>query len=151
MKRNCGKLLKIPLILFFLASCIVRSPKYTTLEKVMCLELGMTRAQVESTLGLEPYDLKAHSDTGTVLIYVYRLTDRRTLAFNTKPLNGKKVTGQYVKLAVTYSPQGKVTSIVSCSQCSDNLETTKKIDLEKVLIFITVTLPVLLIYFGLKQ
>lgn len=144
-------LLKIPFLLLILCSCIVRSPKYTTLEKVMCIELGMSKATVEDTLGIQPYDLKTRNDTGTVFIYVYRLTDRRTFAFTTKAVNGKKVIGDYVKVAIAYSLEDKVISIESCGQCSDNLESTKKIDFGKLLVFVTVTLPVLLIYFGLKQ
>ncbi|WP_317898070.1 hypothetical protein [Aurantibacillus circumpalustris] len=146
-----NQLLKIPFILLLLSSCIVRSPKYTTLEKVLAIELGMSKTAVDNILGIQPYDLKTRNDTCTTFLYVYRLTDRRTFAFNTKPVNGKKVIGDYVKVAIAYSLEDKVISIESCSQCSDNLERTKKIDFGKVLVFVTVTLPVLLIYFGLKQ
>jgi outer membrane protein assembly factor BamE (lipoprotein component of BamABCDE complex) len=139
------------LILLSLPSCIVKSPKYTTLEKVISLQLGMSKAEVEEILGVQPYDLKVHNDTSTVFIYVYRVNDRRTFSFNTKPVNGKKTIGKYVQLAVAYSNKEKVISIESCNQCSDNLESTSKIDFQKILIFVTITLPVLLIYFGLKK
>jgi outer membrane protein assembly factor BamE (lipoprotein component of BamABCDE complex) len=128
----------------------VQSPKYTTLEKVMSLQLGMSKVQVEDTLGIQPYDLKAYNDTSNVFIYVYRVNDRRTLSFNTKPMNGKKATGKYHQLTIAYSKEGKVINIESCILCQDNLVTTSKIDFGKVLTFITITLPVLLIYFGLK-
>jgi hypothetical protein len=50
-----------------LPSCIVKSPKYTSPEKVMSLELGMSKAKVETTLELEPHDLKPRNDTSHVL------------------------------------------------------------------------------------
>lgn len=113
----------------------------------MSLKLGMTKAQVEETLGVQPYDLKAYNDTSNVFIYVYRVTERRTISFNTKPENGKELLGKYVQLAVTFSKGGKVLSIESCSLCPDNLVTTSKIDFVEVLVFFTVTLPLLLLYF----
>ena len=135
----------------FLTSCFVRSPKYSTFSQVISLEPGMTKIQVEEILGIQPYDLKLRTDTSIVFIYVYRVTERRTFSFHTTPLNGKEVTGKYVQLAVAYSNAGKVVSIESCSLCPDNLVTTSKIDFGEVLVFVTVTLPILLIYFGLKQ
>jgi hypothetical protein len=146
-----NQVLKVACALLFLTSCIVQSPKYTSLNQVMTLELGMTKTQVEETLRIEPYDLKAVTDTSKIYIYVYRVTDRRTIYFNTKPVNGKKATGKYVQLAVAYSKDDKVINIESCSLCPDNLITTSRVDFEKIIVFITVTLPVLLIYFGLQE
>ncbi len=145
-------LLKFAIIVLFLSSCIVQSPKYTSLEKVTLLQLGMTKAEVEEKLALQPYDLKAYTDTSKVFIYVYRVIDRRTLSFNTKPTNGRKTIGRYVQLFITYSKKDdKVLNIESCPQCPDNLMTQTKIDFEKIFIFVTVTLPVILIYAGLKK
>lgn len=142
---------KVAFILLLLTSCIVQSPKYTSIKQVMTLEIGMSRVEVEKILGIEPYDLKAITDTSNVFIYVYRVTDRRTIYFNTKPVNGKKSTGKYVQLAVAYSKDDRVINIESCSLCPDNLISTSKVDFAKIIVFITVTLPVLLIYFGLKE
>ena len=144
MKRQ---ILIVAIIMQFFTSCIVQSPKYTTLEKVISLQLGMSKVQVEEILGLQPYDLKAYTDTSNVFIYVYRVTERRTVSFNTKPLNGKKTIGKYVQLNVAYSKDDKVISIESCSLCPNNLVTTSKIDFEKIFLFITVTLPVLIVIF----
>ena len=146
-----NQILKVIFISLFLTSCIIQSPKYSTLEQVMSLHLGMSRTQVEAVLGVKPYDIKVYNDTSNVFIYVYRVTDRRTLAFDTKPLNGKEAIGKYVQLAVAYSKDDKVISIESCSLCPDNLVTTKKIDFDKIIIFVTITLPVLLLYFGLQK
>jgi outer membrane protein assembly factor BamE (lipoprotein component of BamABCDE complex) len=128
----------------------VQSPKYTTLEKVISLQLGMSKAQVEGILGIQPYDLKAYTDTSNVFIYVYRVTERRTFSFNTKPLNGRKTIGKYVQLNIAYSKDDKVISIESCTLCPNNLATTSKIDFEKIFLFFTVTLPVLLVLFKLN-
>lgn len=141
------------IVLFFLltlSSCIVQSPKYSTLEQVMTLHLGMSKMQVEETLGIKPYNLKANNDTSIVYIYVYRPTERKTLSFNTRPDNGKETIGKYLQLEVTYSKDDKVLSIESCNLCPNNLETTSTVDFEKIFIFITVTLPVILIFIGLK-
>ena len=146
-----NQVLKIALMFLFLTSCIVQSPKYTTLERVMSLQVGMSRTVVEQTLGIKPYDIKSYNDTTNVFIYVYRVTDRKTLSFNTKPVNGKEAIGKYVQLSVAYSKDDKVRSIESCSLCPDNLVITHKIDFEKIILFVTVTLPVLLLYFGLHK
>ena len=143
--------LKVVFILLFLTSCIIQSPKYTTLDKVMSLKLGMSRTAVEETLGIKPYDIKSYNDTSNVFIYVYRVTDRKTLSFNTKAVNGKEAIGKYVQLAIAYSKDNKVINIESCRLCPDNLVTTRKIDFGKIILFVTVTLPVLLLYFGLQK
>jgi hypothetical protein len=142
-------ILTILIILQFFTSCIVQSPKYTTVGQVMTLQLGMCRSEVEKILGIQPYDLKMYTDTSNVFIYVYRVNERQTLSFNTRPLNGKNTIGRYVQLNVGYSKDDKVISIESCSLCPNNLVTTSKIDFEKIFLFITVTLPVLIVLFRL--
>jgi len=117
----------------------------------MSLSLGMTRDTVEKTLGLQPYDLKSMTDSSTVFVYVYRVMDRKTLSFYTRPANGSKKIGKYTQLFVTYSKDNKVTHIESCSLCPDNLVTKNKVDFEKLFVFITVTLPVILLYIGLTK
>ena len=132
-------------------SCIVQSPKYTTLDKVISLQLGMSKSEVEAILDINPYNLKAYTDSGNVFIYVYRVPDRKTLSVFTKPLNGHKSKGRYVQLEVAYSKKDKVTSITSCNMCPDYLEINSTIDVGAIFTFITVTLPVILIYIGLKK
>jgi hypothetical protein len=124
----------------------VQSPKYATLNQVMTLQLGMSKAQVEDTLGIQPYDLKSKTDTSTVFIYIYRVTDRRTIYLITGPVNGKKSIGKYVQLFVGYSKDDKVISIESCSVCADNLVTRSNLDFEKLFVFVTVTLPILVLF-----
>ena len=146
-----NKMLLVVMTLLLATSCIVQSPKYTTFEKVMTLKVGMSKAEVEEKLGLQPYNLKSSNDTSDVFIYVYRLTDRRTLYLNTKPVNGKATTGKYTQLAVAYSKADKVINIESCTLCPDNLVNVSKVDVEKIILFVTVTLPVVLIYLGLQK
>lgn len=105
------QMLKLSFLFLFITSCIVQSPKYTTLDKVLSLQLGMHKAEVEEILGIPPYNLKSYNDTSDVFIYVYRVTDRRTLSFNTKPVNGRKTIGKYLQIAVAYSKEGKVINI----------------------------------------
>ena len=128
----------------------MQSPKYTTLEQVMRLELGMTKMEVEKELGVEPYDIKAITDTTNAYNYVYRVNDRKTLYLNTGPVNGKKVKGRYLQLTTTFSKTDRLISIESCNN-ADNLVTVNKINIDKIILFITVTLPVLLVYLGLKN
>ena len=136
---------------FIFTSCIVQSPKYTTLQKVLSLQIGMSKTEVEQILGLTPYDLKAYTDTSSVFIYIYRTTDRKTLSFYTKPINGRRAIGKYVQLQITYSKKDKVTNIESCNMCPDNLVRIDKINFNNIFVFLTVTLPVILIYIGLKK
>ncbi len=116
----------------------------------MELQLGMTKEQVEKTLALQPYDLKSVSDTATVFIYVYRVVDRKTLSIDTQPVNGHTTLGKYIQLAVSYSKDNKVIHIESCTMCPDNLSNTKKLDFQKLMVFITITLPVILVFIGLN-
>ena len=136
---------------FIFTSCIVQSPKYTTLQKVLSLQIGMSKTEVEQILGLTPYDLKAYTDTSSVFIYIYRTTDRKTLSFYTRFTNGRKAIGKYVQLQITYSKKDKVINIESCNMCPDNLVRVDKINFNDIFVFLTVTLPVILIYIGLKK
>ena len=144
------KLVLITSVILFLCSCVVQSPKYTSLEQVISLKVGMSKGEVEKILGIEPYDLKMYNDTSMVFIYVYRVIDRRTLSFDTKPVNGKKALGKYVQLDIAYSNDAKVISVETCRKCPNDLTSTSKINIEKIILFVTVTLPVILIYLGLK-
>ena len=146
-----SQVVKVALTMLPLTSCIIQSPKYATLPQVMSLQLGMSKEKVEGILGVQPYDLKALTDSTTVFIYVYRVYDRKTLSFKTKPTNGNKRLGKYVQLMVGYSMANKAISIESCSLCPDNLVVKDKIDFEKIFVFLTVTLPVILIYVGLTK
>ncbi len=146
-----NQILQLTLILILLPSCIVKSPKYTSVKQVMALEVGMTRKQVDSILRLHPYDIKSKTDTSTVYVYIYRLDDRRTLSINTKPLNGRVTNGKYEPLAVTYSKDSIMLAMESCSLCREELMSVSKVNFEKVLSFLMITAPALLIYLGLKS
>ncbi len=142
-------LLILLFVLVSFPSCIIQAPKYTMVEQVLTLKEGMSKEEVSNVLGIPPYDFKSASDSGLVLIYKYRVTDRKVFPYNLKPTNGKKATGKYVDLFISYSKDGRVTSIHSCSTCEETK--VAKINLGKlVTMMFTVALPSLLLYFGLK-
>lgn len=143
---------KLSVIIFslILSSCIVHAPKYTGVEEVLQLKTGMTKEEVSNILGIPPYDLKSVSDSATIYIYKYRTTDRKTVPLAMNKTNGMKAKGKWVDLFVTYNKEGKVKSIDSCSDCEDTKVAEKKIDFNSVLLLITVTVPAILVYFGLQ-
>jgi hypothetical protein len=138
------------LIAFCISSCIVQSPKYTGVEKVMMLKTGMTKAEIDDSLGTAPYDMRYYSDTSTQYIYKYRTMDRRTISFYTRETNGAPTRGKYVDLFITYDKHGKATEIHSCSGCGETKVSEKRIDYNKLIQFVAATAPGILIYFGLK-
>ncbi len=133
-----------------LGSCIVHSPKYTGVEEVLQLKVGMTKEEVSKTLGIPPYDLKSVTDSGTVYIYKYRTTDRKTFPLNMKKTNGKKSIGKWVDLFVTYDLDGKAKTITSCSECGETKLGENKFDIKTIVIMVTVIIPSVLVYLGLK-
>lgn len=133
-----------------LCACIVNAPKFTTVEKVLTLHLGMSQEEVSEALGIPPYNFILHNDTSTVLLYKFRVADRTTLPFLLRETNGKKVRGRYVNLLVTYNRRLIATKMASCNDCDPTVVNQKKIDINKVITFVTVTLPVLLVYLGIK-
>ncbi len=119
---------------------------------MMTLKLGMTKGEVEKTLGIGPYNLKSTTDTSISFIYVYRVKERKTLYLNTKPVNGRETLGKYIQMEIAYSKKNEqVINMESCNLCPDNLESVSKVDVEKIILFVTVTLPVILIYLGLQK
>ncbi len=134
----------------FFSSCIVQSPKYTSLEKVMKLKPGMTKTEVEKELGIQPYNVKLVNDTMNVFVYVYRVVDRKTLSIYTTPVNGRRALGKHMQLSAAYNKNDILINIESCIECSNDLVNLSKVDFQKITMFITVTLPVVLLYIGLK-
>jgi hypothetical protein len=140
----------IIILMVFFSSCIIRAPRFTTLDKVFNLKVGMTKEEVSQTLNSKPYNLKLLTDTESVLLYKYRVTDRATVPFLLKENNGKSVHGKYANLVVTYGKNGQSTRIESCNNCDETAIEQKKIDINKVITFLTVTLPVVLVFLGIK-
>jgi hypothetical protein len=121
-------------------------------EQVMMLKPGMTRDEVTTTLGIPAYDIKSMNEKGeTVLVYKYRVTDRKTVPLFMKPANGVKTTGKWVDLFVTFTWDGKLSKIESCTECEETKPTEQKLNINAVITFITVTLPAVLVYVGLSQ
>ncbi|MBL7911245.1 MAG: hypothetical protein JNJ41_09355 [Bacteroidia bacterium] len=147
-KRSFFFINLIFLVLF--SSCLVKAPRYTTAEKVFDLKLGMSKEEVSTALNVKPYYLKSLVDTQSVLMYKYRVTDRAVLPFLLKENNGKSVKGKYVNLMVSYNIHEKATKIESCNKCDESAIEEKKFDVNKLVTFLTVTLPVVLVFLGIQ-
>jgi hypothetical protein len=146
-----GKYLVLIFIIASLASCIVQAPKYASVEKVLSLTTGISKDSVSKILGIPPYDLKSISDSGIVLIYKYRTTDRKTIPFFMNKTNGVKAKGKWVDLFITYGKDDNVSGIKSCSVCEETKIAQKKFDYAPIISIISaLTLPAALIYLGIK-
>ena len=144
----------LPLLLLLavslLPSCIVQAPKYTTVEKVLTLKLKQTPEEVTQVLGIPPYNFIFANDTETVLLYKYRVRDRITVPFFLRETNGKQVRGRYVNLKVTFNRGGHSVRMESCDDCDKSIAREKKVDFNKIMNVLTVTLPVVLVFLGIK-
>jgi hypothetical protein len=130
--------------------CIAHGPKYSRVEKVLQLRPGMSKGEAEKILGVRPYDLKSMDSLGTrTLIYKYRVTERRTLPFLLKDTNGQEIRGKFVDLHITYNSEDTLVSMFSKKTDSEIRE--KRVDINTLINFITVTAPAVLIYLGITQ
>ena len=149
------KYLRIAAFLFVLSgfsSCVVWAPKYSYVEKVLTLKQGMSKEEVSQVLGIPPYNLVSLTDTGEVtLLYKYRVANRATVPLFLKGSNGKVVRGKYVNLLVTYDRDGKLKSMESCVDCDETVIEEKRVNPDKIVTLITVTLPAVMVYLGLSQ
>jgi hypothetical protein len=130
----------------------VERPPYSKVEKVLTLKLGMSKDTISRILDIPPYDFKSLDDSSgqTVLVYKYRVTDRKTLPFFVKPKNGMRVNGKYRDLAVTYDKDNKAVHFES-SDTEVTEKETKIIDINKVINLIAVLAPAVLVYLGIKS
>lgn len=147
------KKIKKPVLIFVISvlmtSCLVKAPRYTSVEKTFELKLGMSKDEVSRALDLKPYYLKSLTDTQSIYLYKYRVTDRAVLPFLLKENNGKSVKGKYVNLMISYNIYDKATKIESCNKCDESSIEEKKFDFNKLTTFLTVTLPVVLVFLGI--
>ena len=111
----------------------------------------MTKKEISKTLGIPPYDLKAVTDSGTIYIYKYRTTDRKTVPLTMNKTNGMKAKGKWVDLFVSYDVSGKATSINSCSDCEVIDPKEQKININTIIMLVTITIPSVMVYLGLHH
>ena len=138
------------LMIIVFSGCIVKGPKYSHVEKVMKLNNGMTMDEVNITLGLKPYDLKSIDSVGNkVLLYKYRLTDRRTVPLFLKDTNGKEISSKFVDLYCTFSADNKLTKLITTASDSELKE--QRLNINSLITFLTVTGPAVLIYLGITN
>ena len=124
----------LAIISFAFSSCIVHAPKYTGIEEVLQLKVGMTKDEVTKVLGISPYDLKSVTEKETIYIYKYRTTDRNTVPLFMNKTNGMKTKGKWVDLFISYDAEGKAANIASCSDCETTKVTEKKIDFNSIIL-----------------
>src|ERR1051325_9849787 len=127
-------------------SCTVTLPKYATDDKVPLVKLGMTKEQVAQVLDIEPYYIKMITDTATILLYKYRVMERRTLSIAIQPKNGIETRGKFVTLLVTYNKNGFAKKIESCISCDETIIPKRRIPPEVWLPVLTITLPVKFVF-----
>ena len=129
------------------SSCIIHGPRYSRVEKVLELRIGMHYKEVNSVLATGPYDLKSIDSLGNrTLIYKYRVTDRRTLPFLLKENNGQSIRGKFVDLYATFNVKDTLKDLYAMRSESELKE--KKLNINTLLTFLTVTAPAFLIYLG---
>ena len=148
--RTSGYFIIFLFLTVLASSCVVQAPKYSPVENIMKLELGMSQEEVTSILKIPPYDMKSKDTTGYVLIYKYRLTDRNTIPLFMGPTNGVKARGKWVDLFISFSREGKVMAINSCSECGDTEIRERRIDFNALITIITLTLPSVLVFLKLN-
>jgi hypothetical protein len=138
------------LVFMSLPSCIIHAPKFTSVEKVLAVKLGTTQDEVSTALGIPPYNLILKTDTETVLLYKYRVSDRTTVPFFLKEANGRKKRGKYTNLMVTFDAAGKAKKLESCNNCDETIIKEERLDVNKVMNILTVTLPIILVFLGIQ-
>lgn len=147
---NSMKIISVLLALAVLNGCLIRGPRYTTVEKILTLKPGMSLAEVNEKLTSKPYDLNTYDSIQTKsYVYKYRVADRATVPFFLKENNGKTVRGKYMDL-VAYFTVGD-TLIKLESRTTDSSLEEKKFDVDKLITFFSVTVPALLVLLGLKN
>jgi hypothetical protein len=138
------------ILLIVIPGCVVKGPKFTEMDNIMQLKLGMTYSEVNQLLKINPYDVVVIDSTGQkTLIYKYRTTDRKTVPMFLKPANGKEIWGKYRDLYAHFTPTDTLFKMYSVDTDSELKE--KRLDINGIITFMTVTVPAVLILLGIKQ
>lgn len=144
------KLLALFSCILLLQSCLTRAPRYTRVAKVMHLKTGMTVAQVDSTLDIKPYSIKSlDTSQHKVLIYKFRTEDRKTLELFMRDTNGHSIRGPFMDLFAYFDAKGVMYKFETAEATSEVKE--QRLDIDKVVTFITVTAPAVLVAIGLSK
>jgi flavoprotein len=114
--KTKSKLVVVFLLILITQSCIVTSPKYTTIDEVVQIEIGMSLSELEKLLEIPVYDLYHINENGEkIIVFNYRVFDRKVPLKIMTPNNGKKTLGKYDKLIITLSKDNKVIKVESTS------------------------------------
>ncbi len=142
-------------IIIVLSSCVVQHPKYTMVENTFKLEIGMSKTEIDSVLGIAPQFIKKMDTTGVqIYSYKYRTRDIKRFPIIMRRDKGIPTEGNYTDLLVSYSPDSIAFNIETCTECTDNNEKKTKIDantiINSITTIITVTLPALLVFLSIR-
>ncbi len=129
---------------------LVNAPKYTTVEKVFALKLGLTQEEVMLALETPAYNFKLMNTAKPSYFINTGLETRTTLPFILRQNNGKKILSKYVNLVITYDKKGLSKKMEGCGDCDEAIIETKKLNIDKVVTLLTVTLSIFLVYLGIK-
>lgn len=136
--------------MFVYQSCIVSGPKFANVDKVMELKKGMSYDQVNTHLGISPYDMNKFDSIGRrSFVYKYRVMDRKTVPLLLKETNGVKSKGKYMDLIAFYDSSNIVYNLES--RYTDSKLREKRLNFNSVMTVITVTAPSVLLYLGIKK
>lgn len=114
--KTTKNLIVVFVLILITQSCIVTSPKYTTIDKVVQIKIGMSLSELEELLEIPIYDLYLINENDEkTIVYNYRVFDRKVPIKIMTPNNGKKTLGKYDKLIVTLSKDNKVIKVESTS------------------------------------
>ena len=138
-------------IIFFFSSCTVKHPKYFMVDEVFKLDIGMTKEQVDSIVGITPYNvLSIDSNQTRVYTYVYRTNHIKRIPIIMSRKKGLKTEGLFSDLQITYTPNNIVINIETCTDCGTNYINESKIDINKLIAnvttLLTVTVPTILLF-----
>ncbi len=141
-------------IVITLSSCYVTHPRYSTIDEVMQLELGMHLDSANAILQTGPYDLLERTDTSTVYRYKYRLTNVRRVPHAQKRNSGMETDGRFRDLYLSVNLDNELIVIKTNEEPVNTEVEKKKVDVLAIVNivsdFIVVTLPTLLVYLSIN-
>lgn len=150
-----GLLLSFSILLIsILSSCYVTHPRYSTIDEVMQLELGMHLDSANVILQTGPYDLVDITDTSTTYRYKYRLTNVRRVPHAQKRNSGMETDGRFRDLYLSVNTDNELIAIKTNEEPVNTEVEKKKVDVLAIVNvvsdFIVVTLPTLLVYLSIN-
>ncbi len=132
-------------------SCYVQHPRFTTIDKVEKLKLGLHIDSVSKLLDVKPYDfISLDSSRQKTVLYKYRVKEIRRIPVLMRKTKGVEVDGKWKDLIVDINSDSEVIAYRTENEQLSSVTDKKKADPNKIiqgiLTTITVTLPTVLVY-----